>query len=163
MLFLKSDLEWLDLGTRDMIPVKILLSLGLSQDFWYKNQRLFQVDYLGQPLRIGRTETMSDRLFFFHVRINFTCLVFSVLVPIQINTNYLLIQKNDSLQKMVNLCLLNHSRGLTGGHAADRHTHHSAGWMDDYEFACSINHRSLSKGTFSLWSQVTVVASGGDR
>lgn len=23
MLFLKSDLEWLDLGTRDMIPVKI--------------------------------------------------------------------------------------------------------------------------------------------
>lgn len=96
-----------------------------------QNQRLFQVDYLGQPLRIGHTETMSDRLFFFHVRINFTYLVFSVLVPIQINTNYLLIQKHGSLQKMVNLCLLNHSRGLTGGHAADRHTHQTqqVEWM----------------------------------
>lgn len=63
-----------------------------------QNQRLFQVDYLGQPLRSGHTKTMSDR-FLFHMRINFIYLVFSILVPIPINTNYLLIQKTVHCKK----------------------------------------------------------------
>lgn len=94
---------------------------------------------------------------FFHVTNNFIHLVFSVLVPIQINTNYLLIQK--IIHCKISLCLLNHSKGQTGGRKADRHTH-LAGSMDDYEFAFSMNHRSLSRGIFYLWSQMVIMASG---
>lgn len=87
----------------------------------------------------------------------FICLVFYLLVYIQINTNYLPIQNVAHCK--ISLCLLNHSKEQTDGKTADRHSPDLVDWKGDYEFAFSVNDRSLSKGVFLPLAQMAIVNS----